>query len=85
MSIPGNGMWTYNQAQIQWGLQERSYDKLYTPQVASHNDLSFGSKHTSIVNFAFADGSARPVNRDADVTVLRLFANRRDDQNASLD
>jgi prepilin-type N-terminal cleavage/methylation domain-containing protein/prepilin-type processing-associated H-X9-DG protein len=85
MSTAGDGMWTYNQAQIQWGLQERAYDTAFTPQVARHNDLSFGSKHTNVVNFAFADGSARPVSRDAAAVVLQLFANRRDEQNATLD
>jgi prepilin-type N-terminal cleavage/methylation domain-containing protein len=85
MTLGGDGMWTYNQAQLQWALHERSYDTTITPQVARHNDLSFGSKHTSVVNFALADGSAKPVSREADVNVLRLFANRHDDQPATLD
>jgi hypothetical protein len=85
MSKAGEGMWTYNQAQIQWALQERSYDAAITPQVARHNDLSFGSKHAGIVNFALADGSARPVSRDADVAMLRMLANRHDDESATLE
>jgi prepilin-type N-terminal cleavage/methylation domain-containing protein len=81
----GDGFWIYNQAQIFYALEERANEPGFTPQVALHNDLSFGSKHPSGVNFGLADGAARGVNRDTDVTILRYYASRHDAQTAQLD
>jgi prepilin-type N-terminal cleavage/methylation domain-containing protein/prepilin-type processing-associated H-X9-DG protein len=81
----GDGFWIYNQAQVRYALEERANEPGFTPQVALHDDLSFGSKHPSGVHFCFADGSARSVSRDTEVTILRYFACRQDGQSPQLD
>jgi prepilin-type N-terminal cleavage/methylation domain-containing protein/prepilin-type processing-associated H-X9-DG protein len=40
--------------------------------------FGFGSQHDQAVNFAFADGSVRPINRSIDRSLLRLLAMRAD-------
>jgi prepilin-type processing-associated H-X9-DG protein len=40
--------------------------------------FGFGAQHDFGVNFVFADGSVRPVNRSIDRTLLRLLAMRAD-------
>jgi hypothetical protein len=81
----GDGFWIYNQAQIRYALEERANEAGFTPQKALQNDLSFGSKHPSGVHFCLADGSARIVSRETDVTALRYLASRHDGQNPRLD
>ena len=81
----GDGFWTYNQAQIRWALEERANEVGFTPQKSLQSDLSFGSKHPGGVHFCLADGSARVVNRETDVTVLRAFAGRHDGETVNLD
>ena len=85
LSRVGDGFWLYNAAQLRWGIQERSNDINVTEKKASQNDLSFGSRHPDGCHFCFADGSARFVGRDADLMVLKYFANRKDEQSATLD
>jgi prepilin-type processing-associated H-X9-DG protein len=40
--------------------------------------FGFGAQHDFGVNFVFADGSVRPINRSIDRTLLRLLAMRAD-------
>ncbi len=42
------------------------------------NDASFGSLHPATVHFAFADASARGLNEDIEIEVLRLLSSRDD-------
>jgi len=81
----GDGFWVYNQAQIRYALEELANEPGFTPQVALHNDLSFGSKHPSGVHSCLADGSTRLVNRETDVMVLRYLASRHDGETPRLD
>jgi hypothetical protein len=81
----GDGFWIYNQAQVRFALEERANEPGFTPQLALHDDVSFGSKHPSGVHFCLADGSARIMNRDADLTVLRNLACRHDGETPRLD
>jgi prepilin-type N-terminal cleavage/methylation domain-containing protein len=81
----GDGFWIYNQAQIRYRLEERANEPGFTTDVALHNDLSFGSKHPSGVHFCYADGSARIVSRDAEVSVLRFMASRHDGETVQVE
>lgn len=85
----GDGLWIHNAAQIRWPLNERSNETdatLRTTQMkACQSDLSFGSRHPSGCHFCNADGSARLVNSEADVVVLRAFASRHDGASVTLD
>jgi prepilin-type N-terminal cleavage/methylation domain-containing protein/prepilin-type processing-associated H-X9-DG protein len=85
ISRVGDGFWIYNQTQVTYGIEEASNEVGFAPKLAKHNDLSFGSKHSGGVNFCLADGSARLVNRDIDLTVLKYFASRHDGESANLD
>ena len=38
--------------------------------------FGFGSSHVDIVNFAFADGSARPVGKSISLPILQALATR---------
>jgi prepilin-type N-terminal cleavage/methylation domain-containing protein/prepilin-type processing-associated H-X9-DG protein len=53
-----------------WLSSRQGLAPIYTPSGATGgNDYTwrqFSSKHTGIVNFAFADGSVRPISRNAD-------------------
>lgn len=83
----GTGFWLHNAAQIRWGLLERSHanSREYTPAKACRSDLSFGSLHPGGAHFGLADGSARSVNNDAELTTLYAYACRKDGQAVSLD
>jgi prepilin-type N-terminal cleavage/methylation domain-containing protein/prepilin-type processing-associated H-X9-DG protein len=85
----GEGLWVHNQAQIRWALMERSneLDPMLrpTPQKAAQADMSFGSRHPGGTHFCMADGSARFVNNDAEVTVLRAYASRVDGTTVTLE
>jgi prepilin-type N-terminal cleavage/methylation domain-containing protein len=85
MTRGGEGMWTYNQAHITWRLEERAWDAQLTTDVAKRNELSFGSKHPAVVNFCLADGSARPVRKEIELTALQQLASRHDERTPSLD
>ena len=79
----GPGVWIHNSAQIRWALMERSNEGDATLRPANvlrtaQSDLSFGSVHPGGAHFCTADGSARFVNNDADVVVLRAYASRHD-------
>jgi prepilin-type processing-associated H-X9-DG protein len=52
------------------------------PLAQTHTEISpvFGSYHTSVVQFAFCDGSVRPLPRGISPVTLGLLANRDDDQ-----
>jgi hypothetical protein len=52
------------------------------PLAQSVNELSpvFGSYHTAVVQFAFCDGSVRPLPRSISPVTLGLLAARDDDQ-----
>ena len=43
---------------------------------ASYNNFSFGSSHTGITNFVFADGSVRSVGNDTTLGILMATASR---------
>jgi prepilin-type N-terminal cleavage/methylation domain-containing protein len=81
----GDGFWVYNQAQVRYALEERANEPGFTPEVALHNDLSFGSSHPSGVHFCLADGSARSISRQTEIGVLRLLASRHDGEPVQLD
>jgi prepilin-type processing-associated H-X9-DG protein len=93
MSKFGDGFWIYNAAQILYGIQAASNEldpkdptkPLNAQALAKHNDLSFGSKHSGGCNFCLADGSARFVNRNTDLLVLKKYANRHDGSKVDLD
>ncbi|MFO0789267.1 MAG: DUF1559 domain-containing protein [Pirellulales bacterium] len=85
MSKFGDGFWVENQAQIRYAIEEASYSSTITTTVAKRSDLSFGSKHPGGCHFVMADGSAHFVNKSTDVAVLRLLANRHDDQSVDLE
>lgn len=81
----GDGFWVENQAQVRYAIEEASYSSTITTTVAKRNELSFGSKHPGGCHFVMADGSAHFVSKNIDVAVLRVFANRHDNQNAELE
>lgn len=89
MEPNGTGVWVENAAQIRWGLLERSNEADVnirpTEKKACQSDLSFGSRHPGGCHFCLADGSARFVNNEIDVMVLRYYASRHDGEVASLD
>ena len=89
MEPNGAGVWVQNSAQIRWGLLERSNESEAnmrpTPMKACQSDLSFGSRHPGGCHFCLADGSARFVNEDTDVMVLRYYASRHDGEVATLE
>jgi len=93
MSDVGDGFWVYNAAQIRYGIQEASNEAdpaspakgMNAPILAKHNDVSFGSKHSGGCNFCLADGSARFVGKNADLLVLKKYANRHDGSKVDLD
>ena len=87
MGPKGDGYWIYNAAQILYGIKQASYDKdkFNTPEEAARSEASFGSQHPGGCNFCLADGSGRFVSEEADLIVLKLFANRKDGQTATLD
>jgi prepilin-type N-terminal cleavage/methylation domain-containing protein len=78
----GTGVWVHNQAQIRWLLLERSNETdatiRPTPQKAAQADLSFGAAHPSGTHFGMADGSAKFINNDTAIEVLRNLASRID-------
>ena len=88
MSKFGDGFWTYNQAQVFYGIQQASNEldptdpamkrPLNAPILAKHNDLSFGSKHPGGCTFCMADGSSHFISRNTDVMILKRLANRHD-------
>jgi len=49
-------------------------------QSPSEMSWSFGSYHTGVVQFAFADGSVRPLPLSIDLKILGLLASRNDGQ-----
>ncbi len=85
----GDGLWIHNAAQIRWALGERSNEVdstlRTTPMKACQSDLSFGSRHPGGCHFCMVDGSARFVNNEADVVVLRAYASRHDGAAVSLE
>ena len=94
LSPNGDGFWLYNSAQILYGIQDASNETdppgtgtkpKNAPTLAKHNDLSFGSKHLGGCHFCWADGSARFVNGNTDLMILKRFANRHDGQQVNLD
>ena len=92
MDIHGDGFWTYNQAQIMYGIQEASNEAdtvnpangFNAPILAKRNDLSFGSKHPGGCTFCMADGSSHFVSRNTDVMILKRLANRHDGVSVSV-
>lgn len=93
LSRIGNGLWTYNQAQIRYGIGQASYHPDYKTLVTlyaggqsrARADISFGSKHPGGCHFCFADGSAQFVNEDVDLLVLQYAACRKDGEVFSLE
>jgi prepilin-type N-terminal cleavage/methylation domain-containing protein len=85
----GDGLWIHNAAQIRWGLSERSNETdatlRTTPMKACQSDLSFGSRHPGGTHFCLVDGSAKFVNNETDVVVLRSYASRHDGATVTLD
>jgi prepilin-type N-terminal cleavage/methylation domain-containing protein len=91
MSKFGDGFWTYNSAQILYGIGEASNETdasgkpRNTTVLAKHNDLSFGSKHPGGCCFCMGDGSVQFVNRFTDLLLLKKLANRHDGSTAHLE
>jgi prepilin-type processing-associated H-X9-DG protein len=87
MTRTGDGFWAYNQAQIRYGIREAALSAEYDAPITTRqrNDVSFGSKHPGGLHFCMADGSARFVDEETDVMVLRYFASRHDGTVADLD
>ena len=87
MGPSGDGYWIYNGAHILYGIKQASYDqaKYGTPEQAARSEASFGSNHPGGTHFCLADGSGRFVQAEADIVVLKLFANRKDGRIATLD
>jgi prepilin-type N-terminal cleavage/methylation domain-containing protein len=85
----GDGLWIHNSAQIRWALMERSNESDATVrptlQKAAQSDLSFGSRHPAGCHFCMVDGSAKSVNNDSDVVVLRAYASRHDGSTLTLE
>jgi hypothetical protein len=85
----GIGIWVHNQAQVRWLLVERSNETdaaiRPTPQKAAQSDLSFGAAHPSGTHFCMADGSAKFVNNDTVIEVLRNLASRLDGNTVTLE
>jgi prepilin-type processing-associated H-X9-DG protein len=87
MSAVGNGVWAHNHAQIRYAIGEIKYAAQDNLPLAmrQRNDIPFGSKHPGGCHFCMADGSARFVQDQTDVAVLRSFASRHDGATVNLD
>jgi prepilin-type N-terminal cleavage/methylation domain-containing protein len=46
------------------------------PPAVSPNEAAFGSDHADLIQFAFCDGSVRPVGLDTDIEVLEALVTR---------
>jgi len=85
MSAEGTGFWIYNAAQIRYRIKEAAFEPELAPVVAPRSDLSFGSQHPGGCHFAMADGSAKFVNEDTELSVLQRLASRHDGQVVELE
>jgi prepilin-type N-terminal cleavage/methylation domain-containing protein/prepilin-type processing-associated H-X9-DG protein len=85
----GAGVWIHNSAQIRWLLLERSNELIAalrtTEHKAAQSDLSFGAVHPGGAHFCMADGSAKFVNNDTVIEVLRNLASRLDGNTVTLE
>jgi prepilin-type processing-associated H-X9-DG protein len=82
MGMEGIGAWdcsTYDGGQYRCSL--RAASKLFplTTDVEDRRWL-FGSRHTGVVNFCFADGHVKAIPVTIDPGILELLANRKDGQ-----
>ena len=71
-----------NSKNMRWGISSPRESGYYVlsqdgaPRTVLFNDFYFGSHHTNITLFAFADGSVRTIQNETELEILKSMASR---------